>query len=152
MFKLMLNLRKPNNYAFFCPVSKVHLTVSNPVGYANEVTPAILTAIKVKTVLDVDGVINLEAGTLIESKPVKSEGSPNNEPQKAVLPEPEKDKGSTNPEEEEKEEGTTTPSADETSSDKQGSADGKESSVEESKTEETPVAPRRGKRTPKEPK
>lgn len=151
MFKLMLNLRKPNNYAFFCPVSKVHLTVSNPVGYANEVTPAILTAIKVKTVLDVDGVINLEAGTLIESKPVKSEGSPNNEPQKAVLPEPEKDKGSTNPEEE-KEEGTTTPSADETSSDKQGSADGKESSVEESKTEETPVAPRRGKRTPKEPK
>ena len=74
MFKLMLNLHKPNNYAFFCPVSKVHLTVSNPVGFANEVTPAILKAIKADTVTDVDGVIDLGTGKVAGRKaPVKTE-------------------------------------------------------------------------------
>lgn len=68
MVKLMLNLHKFNNYAFFCPVSKVHLTVSSPVGYTNEVTPAILKAVKAETVLDVDGVIDLETGNVDESK------------------------------------------------------------------------------------
>lgn len=68
MVKLALNLHKLNNYAFFCPVSKVHLTVSSPVGYANEVTPAILRAVKAQTVLDVDGVINLETGTVDKGK------------------------------------------------------------------------------------
>ena len=68
MIKLMLNSRKPSNYAFFCPVSRVHLTVSSPVGFANEVTPAILKAVKAKTVLDVDGVIDLETGGL-KNKP-----------------------------------------------------------------------------------
>ena len=64
MFKLALNTRKFNNYAFFCPVSRLHLTVSSPVGYANEVTPAILKALKAQTVLDVDGVIDIETGTV----------------------------------------------------------------------------------------
>ena len=64
MIKLMLNLHKFNNYAFFCPVSRLHLTVSSPVGFANEVTPAILKALKVKTILDVDGVVDIEAGTV----------------------------------------------------------------------------------------
>ena len=65
MVKLALNRHKFNNYDFFCPVSKLHLTVSNPVGYTNEVTPAILKAIKAKTVLDVDGVINLISMSVI---------------------------------------------------------------------------------------
>jgi len=64
MFKLALNTRKFNNYAFFCPVSRLHLTVSSPVGYANEVTPAILKALKAETVLDVDGVIDIKTGTV----------------------------------------------------------------------------------------
>ncbi len=68
MFTLKLNLRKPNNYAFFCPVSKVHLTVSNPVGSANEVTPAILRAVKANTIIDVDGVINLKTGSVSAKK------------------------------------------------------------------------------------
>ena len=77
MVKLMLNLHKFNNYAFFCPVSRLHLTVSSPVGYTNEVTPAILKAIKAKTVLDVDGVINLETGTINEdTKQVKKTETP----------------------------------------------------------------------------
>ena len=64
MVKLALNRHKFNNYAFFCPVSKLHVTVSNPVGYVNEVTPAILRAIKLSTLIDVDGVIDIETGTV----------------------------------------------------------------------------------------
>ena len=72
MVKLALNRHKFNNYAFFCPVSKLHLTVSNPVGYTNEVTPAILRAVKVNTLIDVDGVIDIETGTVKNAQPVKT--------------------------------------------------------------------------------
>ena len=72
MVKLALNRHKFNNYAFFCPVSKLHLTVSNPVGYTNEVTPAILRAVKVNTLIDVDGVIDIETGTVKDAQPVKT--------------------------------------------------------------------------------
>ena len=44
MLRFELNLHKPDNYAFFCPVSKMHLTLSNPIGYADRVTPAIENA------------------------------------------------------------------------------------------------------------
>lgn len=74
MIKLMLNTQKHNNYAFFCPVSRLHLTVSNPVGYTNEVTSAISKALKNKTLIDVDGVI--EAGAVEKqttAEPVKKE-------------------------------------------------------------------------------
>lgn len=64
MIKLMLDTHKFNNYAFFCPVSKLHLTVSSPVGFTNEVTTAILRALKAKTIIDVDGVIDLKTGTV----------------------------------------------------------------------------------------
>ncbi len=64
MIKLGLNTRKFNTYAFFCPVSRLHLTVSNPVGYADRVTPAILRALKSKTILDIDGVVDIAAGEL----------------------------------------------------------------------------------------
>ena len=72
----MLNLHKFNNYAFFCPVSRLHLTVSSPVGFSNEVTPAILKALKAKTVLDVDGVVDIETGTVkAETQAPKKEES-----------------------------------------------------------------------------
>ena len=64
MIKLMLNTHKFNNYAFFCPVSKLHLTVSSPVGFTNEVTTAILRALKAKTIIDVDNIVDLETGTV----------------------------------------------------------------------------------------
>ena len=72
MIKLALNKHKLYNYAFFCPISKLHLTVSNPVGYTNEVTPAILRAVKVNTLIDVDGVIDIETGTVKDAQPVKT--------------------------------------------------------------------------------
>ena len=68
----MLNRQKFNNYAFFCPVSKLHVTVSNPVGYVNEVTPAILRAIKLSTLIDVDGVIDIETGTVKDVQQVET--------------------------------------------------------------------------------
>lgn len=73
MFKLALNTRKFNNYAFFCPVSRLHLTVSSPVGYANEVTPAILKALKAQTVLDVDGIIDIKTGAVKNTQAKTSE-------------------------------------------------------------------------------
>lgn len=72
----MLNTRKPNNYAFFCPVSRLHLTVSNPVGFASEVTPAISKALKAKTLLDVDGVVNIETGTVKAGKQAPKQEKP----------------------------------------------------------------------------
>lgn len=76
MIKFMLNTRKPNNYAFFCPVSRLHLTVSNPVGFASEVTPAISKALKAKTLLDVDGVVNIETGTVKAGKQAPKQEKP----------------------------------------------------------------------------
>jgi hypothetical protein len=63
--QIALNLRKPGNYAFFCPVSRLHLTRSNPVGYVDGVTSAILTGLRFKTLLDVDGVVDLETGKVV---------------------------------------------------------------------------------------
>lgn len=51
--KLQLNFNKPGNYAFFCPVSKVHLTRSNPVGFVNEVTSYISRGLKSKSIIEV---------------------------------------------------------------------------------------------------
>lgn len=68
MIKLMLNLKKHNNYGFFCPVSKIHLTVSNPIGNADRITSYILRGIKSQSLIDVDNVIDLATGELKEEK------------------------------------------------------------------------------------
>ena len=60
--KIALNLRKPGNYAFFCPDSRLHLTRSNPVGFTSRVTSAILMGLVTKSLLDVDGVVDLKTG------------------------------------------------------------------------------------------
>lgn len=60
--ELRLNQRKPGNYAFFCPVTKLHLTLANPVGITDRVSPYILRALKSNTLIDVNGVIDLESG------------------------------------------------------------------------------------------
>lgn len=62
--ELRLNPRKPGNYAFFCPVTKLHLTLANPVGITDRVSPYILRGLKASTLIDVNKVINLETGEL----------------------------------------------------------------------------------------
>jgi hypothetical protein len=86
MIKLALNTHKTNNYAFFCPVSRLHLTVSSPVGFANEVTPAILRALRVKTILDVDGVIDIEAGAVKVDTQAPKKEEPVITPEQPVAP------------------------------------------------------------------
>ena len=66
--KLVLNMRKPYNYAFFDPRSRIHLTVSNPIGFANEVTPAILRGLRSQVIIDVDGVVDIKTGMIAEKK------------------------------------------------------------------------------------
>ena len=51
--KIQLNFNKPDNYAFFCPVSKVHLTRSHPVENIDEVTPYIKRGLKSKAIIDI---------------------------------------------------------------------------------------------------
>lgn len=64
MVKLMLNPNKLQNYAFFCPVSRLHLTVSDPIGQieADRISSNILRGIRTKSLIDVDGVIDLNTG------------------------------------------------------------------------------------------
>lgn len=72
MARFKLNLKKPNNYAFFCPQSRLHVTVSSPVGYANEVTSAIIRAVKSATLIDIDGVVNTADSQAKAEEPVKT--------------------------------------------------------------------------------
>lgn len=72
--ELRLNPRKLGNYAFFCPVTKLHLTLANPVGTTDRVSVYILRALKGKTLIDVNNVIDLETGKLnVDNKKTKTE-------------------------------------------------------------------------------
>lgn len=106
MIKLALNLHKFNNYAFFCPVSKLHVTVSNPVGYVNEVTTAILKALKSQTLLDVDSVVDIETGTVKGATDIKTPEAPKKEPEKAAKEETKSEKAENDNNSEQKTETT----------------------------------------------
>lgn len=72
--KLQLNFNKPGNYAFFCPVSRVHLTRSNPVAFVNEVTPYIKRGLKSKSIIEVsDNNVTGQKTAKPETKPVQAE-------------------------------------------------------------------------------
>lgn len=72
--KLQLNFNKPDNYAFFCPVSRVHLTRSNPVAFVNEVTPYIKRGLKSKSIIEVsDNNVTGQKTAKPEAKPVQAE-------------------------------------------------------------------------------
>jgi len=88
MFTVRLNPRKSNNYAFFCPVTKLHLTVRNPVGTASEVSPAILRAVKIGLLIDVDNVIDLTTGKLKTIAPVSNQEPVTQEPVQEQAQEP----------------------------------------------------------------
>jgi len=66
MIRFALNTNKFNNYAFFCPVSRLHLTLSSPVGFADRVTPAIARALTAQTILDIDGKVDMS--TIVTGK------------------------------------------------------------------------------------
>jgi hypothetical protein len=91
--KLQLNFNKPGNYAFFCPVSKVHLTRSNPVAFVNEVTPYISRGLKSKSIIEVsDNNVTGQKTAKPEAKPVQAEevnateAMPSNEEETVAAP------------------------------------------------------------------
>lgn len=82
--ELRINLRKPGNYAFFCPVTKLHLTLTNPVGFTDRVSPYILRGVKSKTIIDVNNVINLETGKTENANDIKIENKQQQVKQESV--------------------------------------------------------------------
>lgn len=64
MIKIALNRQVPSNYAFFCPVSKLHLTLSNPVGYIDRITDSVLVGLRKRTLIDVNNIIDIDTGTI----------------------------------------------------------------------------------------
>lgn len=60
MFNIGLNTNMRDNYAFFCPETRLHLTLTNPVGSADRVSAAIRRGLNANTLIDLDGVIDLK--------------------------------------------------------------------------------------------
>jgi hypothetical protein len=56
MIELMLNLGKRDNYAFFDPESRLHLTAASPVGTVPQVTAAIQRGIDTNVLIRMDNV------------------------------------------------------------------------------------------------
>ena len=72
--KLQLNFNKPDNYAFFCPVSKVHLTRSNPVAFVDGTTPYIERGLKSKAIIEIaEDITGQKANTKEKAESVKNE-------------------------------------------------------------------------------
>lgn len=110
--KIGLNRKKPGNYAFYCPSSRLHLTLSNPVAYVDRVTSAILVGLRFGTLIDVNGVINLQTGevsaapVMAAEKPVEdiNTESPKSAAEETAAEKPKTRRTRTKKEEESKEE------------------------------------------------
>ena len=59
-----LNPGKSGNYAFFCPVTKLHLTIANPGASVDRISNYIFRGIKSKSLIDVNNSVNLDTGEL----------------------------------------------------------------------------------------
>jgi len=70
MKKLILNTRKPYNYAYFDEISRLHLTITQPVGRVKEMNKNLLKAVK-KEIL-----IALEDSPIVDKEKTLSSGEP----------------------------------------------------------------------------
>lgn len=87
--KYGLNSSKSNNYAFWDPQSRLHLTIDNPVGYADRVTVAIkrgLVSKSIFAIIEKDGetIHTFDVEEEINNTPVEEKV----EEKKEVIPEP----------------------------------------------------------------
>ena len=64
--RLELNRSVDENYAFFCPHALIHLSQTQPRGIAPRLSSSILTGLRFGTLIDVDGVVDLETGEIKE--------------------------------------------------------------------------------------
>ena len=103
--RLELNRIVDENYAFFCPHALIHLSQTQPRGIAPRLSSSILTGLRFGTLIDVDGVVDLETGELKQS----SEENPNASVSVASIFEEVATDGVQDSEKEEKEEVQVTP-------------------------------------------
>ena len=60
--RIGLNTKIPENYCFYCPVCKLHLTVTNPVDITDRVSPSLLRGLRAGKLIDIDKKIDIEKG------------------------------------------------------------------------------------------
>lgn len=70
--RIELNPAIRGNYSFVCLEAPLFLDVINRIGYTSVVSPSILRGLKGKTLLDLDGVIDIEKGTIMARPVIKS--------------------------------------------------------------------------------
>ena len=79
--KVALNRLIPSNYAFFDPVSRLHLTLSDPVAVIDEVTKPIEVALRTKTLIQLDGGEQVTNKKAKEETPSEPKETPSAEPE-----------------------------------------------------------------------
>lgn len=87
MYRIGLNTALRDNYAFFCPDTRLYLTLTNPVGTTDRVSPAIKRGVKGKTLIDMDGLLKATAAEA-PKQPVqdKKNDQPTQEPEQHQEP------------------------------------------------------------------
>lgn len=93
---IALNPAVPGNYSFVCPEAPLCLNPINRQGYTNVVTPSILRGLQGRTLIDVNNVIDIEAGVFIEEDkptilPEVEEPAQVEKPQEEVQEEPQEE-------------------------------------------------------------
>lgn len=64
--RIALNKLMHDNYAFFCPVTLLHLSLSRPLGMITVLSDSIERGLKAGTLIDVDNKIDLEHHCFID--------------------------------------------------------------------------------------
>lgn len=79
--KLGLNLGLRDNNVFFDPDAPLHLSLSEPMGYASRLTSSIMRGLKGGTILDIESVVDIPLGKLKDIKlPNEGEGAQDEKP------------------------------------------------------------------------
>jgi hypothetical protein len=86
--KIALNPKFNYNYCFFDPTTMLTLNLGNPVGFASRLSPKIIRGLKSKTIIVVDGKVDLEKGIIIDPSVTGNESIEG----KVAVPKPEEPK------------------------------------------------------------
>lgn len=65
--KLLLNVLKRNNYVFFDPESRLHLSLGSPMGFANIVSNSVKRAILAGNIIDIEKTTGIEVSERVEA-------------------------------------------------------------------------------------
>lgn len=65
--RFLLNISKRDNFVFYDQKSKMHLSISSPIGFAKEITPVLKRSILAGNVIDIDNVSGVEVDENIKA-------------------------------------------------------------------------------------